>query len=349
MKKIFHYIFKREIPRELLGAKKEPFMKEDFKLAEIMKEIQPFDWNKGYDIEEDLGLKIPIKTQGSSSSCVAQAWAYYAGILDAFEIKTYREQSARWIYSQIYHPDGGAFIRDGGQILINQGIVPSALFPDKLTEEEMRIKDDATKDLKNIAKVYLKDSYVSIEEFYTIDTFAEILKERKGFVGGVFDGFDSSWRSAFPKPSGNTNMGHCLYFGKAKLINGKKYLGVCNSWGDQIGDKGWQWLGIEWFNSGRILFPKTILDLPDEIERPPEKPHYQFNKDLKWGMTDPDVKMLQRCLAYEGCFLYQSFTDFFGGYTLRAVKTFQQKYGIEPVSGIVGPLTRAKLNQIFGS
>jgi len=344
---MFFFFKKRNIPKELLGCKKEPFLKEDFKLAEIMKVFPPFDWSTGYDIEEDLGLSIPIKNQGSSGSCVSQAWSYYAAILEAFETGVYREQSARWIYSQIYLPTGGAFIRDGGQILTNQGIVPSALFPDKLTEEEMRKRDDTKKDLESIAKVYLKDSYVSIEESYAIDIFAEILKERKGFVGGIYDGFDSSWRTSFPKPSGNTDMGHCLYFGKVRLINGEKYLGVPNSWGDQIGDKGWQWFGIEWFNSNRILFPKTILDLPSEVERPPEKPKYQFNKDLKYGITDPDVEMLQKCLAYEKCFLYPSFTGFFGGYTLRAVKAFQILHSINPISGYVGLLTRNRLNTIF--
>ncbi|MDO8600418.1 MAG: peptidoglycan-binding domain-containing protein, partial [bacterium] len=41
-------------------------------------------------------------------------------------------------------------------------------------------------------------------------------------------------------------------------------------------------------------------------------------------------------------------SGYFGPKTLAAVKRFQKKYGISPVSGIVGPLTRAKLAELYG-
>jgi hypothetical protein len=340
------WFLKKSIPKELLGCKKEPKDERDYKLREIMSSVPSFDWNKGYDIEEELGERIIIKNQGRSSSCVGMGWSYYAGVLEALENKKYKDFSARWIYSQIYLSSGGAYVRDGGQILTNQGIVPSALFPDKQTEEEMRRRDDVTLDLYSVAKVYLKTSYLDISDFYNIDTFASIVQQYKGFVGGVYDGFDVSWRTAFPKPSGDANMGHCLYFGKAKMINGKKYLGVCNSWGEEIGDRGWQWLGEEWFTAKRILYPKIIIDLPDEIERPKEKPRHYFTKDLRYGMQDKEVEWLQRCLAFEGLFVYPTFTDYFGGYTLRAVRAFQVKWGI-PEMGVVEAQTRAKLNELY--
>jgi peptidoglycan hydrolase-like protein with peptidoglycan-binding domain len=43
------------------------------------------------------------------------------------------------------------------------------------------------------------------------------------------------------------------------------------------------------------------------------------------------------------------FTGNFFGMTLKAVKNFKTFYGISPVLGIVGPLTIAKLNELFGS
>jgi len=361
---MFWIFRKKSISRELLGCQKEPKNERDYKLREIMSSISPFDWERGYDVEEELGEKIIIKNQQKSSSCVSQGWSYYAGVLEAFENKKYKDFSARWIYSQIYLPDGGAYIRDGGQILTNQGIVPSALFPDKSTEEEMRKRDDTTPDLYSIAKIYRKKSYVDISDFYNIDTFASIIQQYKGFVAGVYDGFDASWRTTVPRPSGSTDMGHCLYFGKARLINEEKYLGVCNSWGDQIGDKGWQWLGIEWFNSNRILFPKTILDLSDEVEREISKPHYQFNRVLKLGMEGKDIAMLQVCLATiqdKDGYLFplwqgQEPTGYFGGLTLKAVKRLQLLYqdeiltpaGLTEPTGIVGDYTIQYLNKIFG-
>lgn len=349
---MFWFFRKKEIPRELLGCKKEPVDKRDYTIEEVLKAFPPFDWKKEYDVEEELGLKIPIKNQGSSGSCVGQAWSYYAAVLEAFETKVYREQSARWIYSQIYLPGGGAYSRDAGQVLTNQGIVPSVLFPDKRTEEEMRKKDDMTKDLIAVAKVYLKSSYVHIRESYTIDIFASIMKERKGFVGAVFDGFDASWSTPFPKPSGRPEYGHAIYFCKARLFNNEPKIGFPNSWGERIGDKGWQWLGKEWFKTGRIRFPKVVVDLPSEVIRLPEKPKYYFDKDLFYGNRNRDVEMLQRCLAYENCFFYPDFTGAYFGYTARAVRCFVNKHFPKNVASLydgrkVNSSIRAKLNEIF--
>ncbi|MEM4270915.1 MAG: peptidoglycan-binding protein, partial [Candidatus Pacearchaeota archaeon] len=343
---MFFFFKKSKIPKEWLGCKIEPPDARDYKLREVFKSLPLFDWQKGYDIEEEIGIKIPVKNQGQSSSCVGQSWSYYSGILEHIETNFYRDHSARFIYSQIYLQEGGAYLRDGGQILIKQGSVPSVLMPDYKTETEMRKNNDLTKDLVGVARVYLKGAYLDISNFYDINSFASIIAMNKGMVSGVFDSFDNTWRTAYPKPSGEKRMGHALYFGKAKMINGKKYLGVLNSWGEEVGDKGWQWLGEEWFITGKIMFPKTIIDLPSEIERPKEKPKHYFGNDLFYGTKNKEVEILQKCLAYEGLFLYPTFTDYFGGYTLRAVKAFQAKYGLA-INGFVNSETRKKLNEIF--
>lgn len=338
------------------GCIPEPFDKQDFQLEEVCEALPAFDWEKGFDIEAKLNLKIPIKSQGRSSSCVGQAWAYYCGVLEALEIKKYRDCSARWFYSQIYLPQGGAYLRDGGQITVKQGAVPSYYVPDYKTEDEMRKKDWAI-DVPQVAKLYLKDSYVSIPK-RSIDQIASIMLEHNGFISGVRTNF-KNWKVTFPKISSvQPQGGHAIYFGKVKLINNKKYLGFPNSWGEAIGDKGWQWLGEEWVNSGRFFNPKVIRDLPSEIQRKEmqsEKPKHKFTKDLKYGMRNTEVIWLQRCLAYEECFDYPAFTGNFFGYTLRAVKKFQEKYRneilkplnlVEP-TGFVGSSTRKKLNQLF--
>jgi hypothetical protein len=59
-------------------------------------------------------------------------------------------------------------------------------------------------------------------------------------VGGQDNG---TWRTEFPNPPVEEIWAHFLYVGKVKLINGKKFIGVHNSWGDACGNHGWQWLG----------------------------------------------------------------------------------------------------------
>jgi hypothetical protein len=72
---------------------------------------------------------------------------------------------------------------------------------------------------------------------------------------------------------------------------------------------------------------------------------FRFMKDLSLGQTSKDVKELQKKLITDG-FLNistSSVTGYFGPQTLKAVKAYQ-KFKHLPVSGLVGPDTRAALN-----
>jgi hypothetical protein len=79
-----------------------------------------------------------------------------------------------------------------------------------------------------------------------------------------------------------------------------------------------------------------------------------FTHDLQKGMTDPDVKRLQQAFNKDPRTLVSPAgpgspgqeTDFFGALTFNAAQKFQRLYGIKPVSGYVGPLTRAVLNAL---
>jgi|GEM_PF-6531145 len=67
---------------------------------------------------------------------------------------------------------------------------------------------------------------------------------------------------------------------------------------------------------------------------------YCFNTDLYQGLTSNDVRNLQIVLRVTPT------TGYFGSITNSAVKRFQAQYGI-PQTGYVGPLTRAKLNELY--
>jgi Putative peptidoglycan binding domain len=70
---------------------------------------------------------------------------------------------------------------------------------------------------------------------------------------------------------------------------------------------------------------------------------YMFNNNLKMGARGADVSALQAVLV-SGGYLAVSPTGYFGSMTVKAVKAYQLAKGIAPVSGFVGPLTRASLN-----
>ena len=338
----FMFFLKRKLNRGT-GAVLEPYSKQDYRLEEVFT-ASPVDWKRGFDIEEEMGIELPTRNQGSSSACVSMAWAYYSEVLDYLESRQWMRESARYIYSSIYLPTGGAYLRKGGQVLTNKGEVPEALVPDKKSEIEMRNDTDITSYDNTIAKTLLKTAYASFDA-KTIDDMASVIKTHYGAVGGVIDGFEyEDWHRIIVRPGNHRNKGHALYFGKYKMLNGKKYLAVKNSWGDDYGKKGWQWLGEEWI--GRMFNLKTIIDLPNVVKRKKTKPKCYFLHNLRVGMNNDEVKCLQKTLDYLSLFNYPKITGYFGGITLKSVKAYQILRGI-PATGYVGPMTRKKLNSEF--
>jgi hypothetical protein len=77
-----------------------------------------------------------------------------------------------------------------------------------------------------------------------------------------------------------------------------------------------------------------------------------FTKTLYLGVSGSDVKRLQEFLAEDPAIYPEgNVTGYFGALTLKAVQRFQKKYRIatsgDPGYGRVGPLTRAKLNNLI--
>jgi hypothetical protein len=85
---------------------------------------------------------------------------------------------------------------------------------------------------------------------------------------------------------------------------------------------------------------------------------HNFNGTLIQGNTTAEVYSLQTALQKEGYSISSSEIEnfSFGGTTLQAVKSFQQRYASEILTpyklkygtGIVGLRTREKLNQLYG-
>ena len=70
---------------------------------------------------------------------------------------------------------------------------------------------------------------------------------------------------------------------------------------------------------------------------------YKFTKPLKFGMTNNEIKELQKKLKEKGVYV-GPITRYYGNLTLAAVKKFQKLNGLNQL-GSVGPGTRAALNK----
>lgn len=214
-----------------------------------------FDWDTGFDIENFIGQKITVKDQGKSSSCGGQAWAYYGEVLEKVATGSYEPRSARWIYSHTFVPTGGSRGRDNCDLVRKEGWVKESFatsYEDgKLPSEKFMCT------VPQLSKEAIEDKEVSRAEAYiqvpvNINVIAQAIQDHYGVVM-VLNGEDNgTWRTKFPQPPRVKEWGHFVLAAKAKMIDGKKYIGVLNSWGTDVGDKGWQWLGEEYFKSGHI-------------------------------------------------------------------------------------------------
>lgn len=100
----------------------------------------------------------------------------------------------------------------------------------------------------------------------------------------------------------------------------------------------------------------TEVRMPEEAGPPPAPPPplpaggiRPFASTLAYGACNAEVTILQEFLQRNpGLYPEGTVSGCFYGRTEAAVKRFQTKYGLEPV-GIVGPRTKAKLNDLYAA
>ncbi len=99
--------------------------------------------------------------------------------------------------------------------------------------------------------------------------------------------------------------------------------------------------------------PTPVPDTnPTPIPEPtPTGTTWYFGKDLKQGMTDPDVTRLQQFLIKMNrgpkaqALAKTGVSQYFGSQTKAALGEYQKKVGISPASGVFGPVTREYINK----
>lgn len=352
----------------------------DFNFGEFAMGLAPFDWNKGYDVEAEIGalvgdpnFKLTVKDQGGSGSCGGQAWSYHAEAIEAFYTKTYEPRSAKFIYAQTFVPGGGSDGRTNSNIFINQGVAREAVLSsydagNAPTEAFMERVGDITAEARTDAKNDKAAAYMNTT--IDIDAIAQAVQANKGVIIGVVGSNNGTWLSAQPQPpkdASEAHWYHWLYIGKAKLINGVKFVGVCNSWGKDTGEEGWQWLSEAYINTMLPHDPdkRAIFGTWTHTYNPTPVTAFKhaFNANLVFGETGEEVRALQMALQADGEFP-KGFdlspagypTPYFGNTTAQAVLAFQLKYAVDTTANLqtydgksVGPKTRTKLNALFNN
>ena len=345
----------------------------DHKWSEVGFGSAPFDWSGlGYSVEDELRLKlnnpsfkIPVKNQDGSGSCGGQAWSYYGGSLEALYTGSFEERSAKFIYAQTYVPGGGSAGRENSNIAIKQGWAKEAVLPsydggNPPSEAFMERSGDITDVVRQDAVNAKAASYADVNQ--DIDTIAQAVRDNHGVIIGVVGSNNATWYSIFPAPPtmAESRWYHWLYAGKARMINGKKHIGVLNSWGPVVGENGWQWISEDYINAILLgdVYGKAIWSVwamvYNTVIVPPTFTH-NFSVNIAFSQSGNEVSALQKALQLDGEFpLGVPPTGYFGDITRRAVLAFQIKYQLDTPAVLnllagksVGPKTRTKLNELF--
>ncbi len=343
---MFNLFKKQKGTGALLDTRPQEEKQKDYLWKEVVSSAEPVNWQ-----EKSQWRKFPIFDQGQSNACVAFSLAKILGITHQVNEGEWIDFSPGFIYQQRSNkPNPGMAGVDAWEIVRKNGALLEAFFPSQG-------KDDTYLDTyfvknyeKEIASVFRISNYV-ILPVKDIDVIAStIQKTGKGVMVWYYWTYDE-WDRDFPVIR-NYNLDivqackHSTVAVDFTLYYGKKCLIIDDSWGKSRGADG-QRIITEDFHNQRNFFAAYPINFRFEDLSMP-KPSYVFNNNLSYGMKNDDVKMLQCCLKYEGLFPVNSdCTGFFGGLTLDAVKKFQIKYNITPVSGYVAEKTRAKLNEIF--
>ena len=336
------------------GALDDPRIREeklkDFRFEELVTAPPLIDWTEK---PKEKWRSYPVRNQNGAGSCVSYSKALELGILNELEEEEFVLLSARDVYTRRSNQgSAGMWGQDANQICIKDGATLETLMPsDNKNETEINKTDDRKPHKEVVGKIFRAKNWIALP--FEMNSIASILKTGKG-VNLFFKFNYSEWNRPVPVLSNQVlDCHHSVVAIDYTWYNGKRALIIQDSWGLKNTYEGRRVISEDWLNPvfRRINWASYFEDLCnwDLLKKEDlTKPKWRFEKDLWFGLKNNDVIMLQDALKWLDLFpKTQISTGFFGGITRDSVKKFQIKYGIEPVEGYVGKITRARLNEIF--
>lgn len=288
----------------------------------------------------DLKRYGEIWNQNGSSACVAFSKARQLSIELFRQTGVWLPLSPASIYQlRGNRPGLGMQISDANDIVNKRGATLDALMKSQdLTEDQINaVKRTKVADLiaSALAEAVVSYLYVPVD----IDLVAQQIDKGKAVSLLLFGNFaEYGEKPVILDPSlsyEDAQIKHEVCAVDFMLQAGEKCLWIEDSWGVGNGIGGRRTF-TEGFLEKRVILADclAVFDFEGGVGL---RPSY-----------DGSVISLQKCLRFEGLFpLDVDYTENFGPITRAGVVKFQLKHAISPALGNVGPVTRAKLYQLY--
>lgn len=325
-------LFKPKEKVQFLGILGEQNTQNVYDFAEVVAKASQPTWEEK---PQDKWRTFLSQFQYQSSACVAFTVAKLAQILYFLNTGRKVKFSPGWIYKQRTPKVEGMWI-DNAVNIAGGGLPTEELYPSEgLTEDQINNLKDVPY-ANGIAKEFaISTNWVNLP--LNFDTVASTVQAtKKGIMLWFEFGGGGEWfGNAYPSIRGKkVPYRHSVSVSDFTLFKGKQYIIIEDS-ADVSSSLGHLKLVSREFFDERCILARYPLNF--KYEAISNKPKY-----------DGSIKSLQDCLKFDGVMPSNiESTGYFGNITIQAVKDFQKKYNITQ-TGNVGPITKLKLEEIYG-
>jgi hypothetical protein len=288
----------------------------------------------------DLWKIYPLRNQAQSNTCVYQARAKMAGILQEQKYGEFIEYSAS-DYNKRSFQGAGAFPVEALDFMRKHGIGLEVLEPSQNMSDAEIAKVKQTEFKKQVALVSLLDAYMVLPA-YNFDILISTLQATKKPIMVGFYATMSEWNQEvvdIKSPELTLSEAYVRHEVCATpnygIYKGKEGFTIEDSWGGLgINKKGVRWITREFFEKRNYIagLVPTSFKSYEEMKITPEVPKYNFTKNLQYGESNQDIVALQNMLKYEGYFpANQSSTGNYFELTARCVLEWQKAHAVDKI------------------
>lgn len=327
------------------GALKNPKDNRDIKFTDLPSKAVSLPTKHITDIS-----MLPVLNQMQLGTCVAHAIVYVKMYQEYKETGKVPKFSRRFLYSiartySPYDPNGeGLFPRDGGKVVKDIGASEPDSIDDSTLPHSIYAGFVPTEEMKKAAQKW-SAGFVTVKSTDIESIKQAIVKEGLITVSLAHEG--SKWNARTGKlsaPKNPTGAHYIAVYGYEVTDKGETILYFINSWSEDWGDKGKGQFNYSEYKS--FMYDILVFtDVPNDLIERAKNTQFLFTKNLKLGMTDPEVAKLQERLKLEGFYTYPQITGYFGPVTKEALIKYQKANKITPAEGYFGPITRSKMNE----